>query len=480
MYERGDPGSAKVFANERGVLCFRRDDDSSAPIAEVCLSLTSRCNANCVYCMEERDPLVPVDLSLEQALALARTFLGRVPLINSSASEALLHPRFLEFARAVTAGGSRVGVVTNGLAFARPGFLAACVDAGLRRVMVSVPTRVASTYEALTGTRRGFERLDHALSLLDEFNARADAERRVGVIVEIVLMRHLLREAAGLLAWLEAKLDSSAPLLRVETYRPLNSAAHRLDLQPSFDEVGDLVATFAEAHRRGARVEFRFVPLCLLPGLEHLAGEVGTVLRRGRTVGNHHVRDLALVEVAKPASALAQPLWRATCGQCPLALVCSGPYDVPMAPEGRRPAAPSLTLDEVAARLQPPLSREALAESLPLIVRDRCPPTGVDGGWADDELRAFAALAERLRGKPVTVELSPEVFVVAFPDAAQASGEGRIVATRARDEEAMHVRFGRVGVCFKGELSPRVEALVRAIGHALVENTASFRSDVTA
>src|SRR5512143_1989195 len=122
------------------------------PVDTFVLTLTSRCNLDCVMCLEPRTEGAP-DLPFEAAMGLVETFAGRVPRIWSCAGEALLHPRFFDLATTISRRGSWLGIGTNGLVLSDSRFLKRCADAGVRVLHVSCHTCRPERFAVLTGTK---------------------------------------------------------------------------------------------------------------------------------------------------------------------------------------------------------------------------------------------------------------------------------------------------------------------------------------
>ncbi len=453
-------GPADLVRLEQGLVA-RRPWHADAPVVGACLSLTSRCNEHCIMCMEQRDPKECYDLPLAHALQLARAVAGAVPIVNSSASEALLYTHFLEVARFIRDHGSAVGVVTNGLALARNGFLAQCVDAGLRQVMLSCHTSREPTFGLLTGLPKGFPSFLQALRNLDAHNRSANAEQRIRVVVEVVVMRPLLDEIDELIAFIDSRLEASRPLLRIESMRMMSTATAHAELQPSIDELARAMRQFLDRHADTHELSVRFIPLCLLAGHEHLASEVPQVLRREKTVGNEHCRGTELVELMRPASALSQPAWQHICAECTLACVCPGVHDIPVPPGSAFPRRSFTPLAEVAARLVPPLEGEEFRTLLAEVDRERREGSGPRLSGAN--FRLLAPLLEKLRASGATVATSPQRIEIEFADPSQASGKARIILTAAGSDLPHFRSVGGLQFTHVGEQTPRMQRVTQVL-----------------
>ncbi|MFI5360713.1 MAG: radical SAM protein [Elusimicrobiota bacterium] len=446
---------AFLVSEARSMIC-RREGRPDSRVAASCLSITSVCNERCVFCLEERDPRRQRHMPYEDARRLVDLFAGRVPAVNFTSSESLLHPRFLDLARRVSRAGSRLGVLTNGLALARPGFIEDCSEAGLREVAVSCHSADRRIFGTLTGAPGRFADFVRGLDALDSFNRTASTGRRVTVAVEIVLMRPLLRELDALFDFLKARLASSRPTLRVETYRPINGAGRRLDLQLDLAEIRTMVRRIIELSRDRFPLSFRHVPLCLLPGREHLATEVGQILRRERTLGNAHSRSLEIVEQARARSARDQLACSDVCWPCGLSLVCPGVIDIPL--RGGAPQDTGTCLATVASRLERPIAPSELRDAAASALIDR------DGGpeprFGNADSRRLAALIAQMGAKGYSVQGDVHRLDIEFPDAGQASGSGKLVITPATLEGPCYRRLGGCALGYRGKLTARVAEVV--------------------
>lgn len=461
----GTAGASAVRDGDR--LVYRRDGFPDAPVVGACLSLTSRCNEACPMCLEDRDPARAADLPLDAAVALAARFTGAVAVVNGTASESLLHPGFLQLCREVRARGSAMGVLTNGLALARPGFLAECADAGLRQVTVSCHTPDPVTFGRLTGVPRSYGDFVAALEALDTHNRTAPAGGEIAIIVQVVLMRPLSAELDALLAFVERRLAHSRASLRIETFRPINSAARHRELQPDLAEVSSLVGRIlAGSHLPAA---FRHVPLCALPGAEHLASEVGQILRREKTLGNPGYGSTAIVEQARARSAV-EDLGFESCVSCPVALACPGVSDIPHSPGAATPRPPEASLREVAGRLHPSICGAALDEAARVARAELLGDPAERFDAADVPL--LASLLRRLSASGLTTAATLRRIDVDLADPDQPGGSARVVVVPATVPGPRYRRFRGCAVGYNGVLSRRVRDVVEGIGRHLERGSA--------
>jgi len=129
-------------------------DQFARRITYLRLSVTDRCDLRCTYCMPERMQFVPKAevLSLEELRRLALGFIARgVRKIRLTGGEPLVRRDVLELVRAlgreVGAGLDELTLTTNGMRLAE--FAAPLVDAGVRRINVSLDTRNRALFQQL-------------------------------------------------------------------------------------------------------------------------------------------------------------------------------------------------------------------------------------------------------------------------------------------------------------------------------------------
>ncbi|HET7824827.1 MAG TPA: radical SAM protein, partial [Anaeromyxobacter sp.] len=224
-----------------------------------------RCNQRCAFChcldLRDREATrAEVDALIDRAAALGHD------MLVLSGGEATLRPELLDWAARVAARGMDLGLVTN----------ASLLDGTtvdrlsrhrLRYVHLSLHGGTAETHDALAGAPN-FERVLRAL--------RALAGRGLEVWVNCVVVRPNLDA-------LEEVVRAVGPFddvgLKFSMVEARGGAAEELDaLVPRVSDVAPRVraavaaALAASGGRR--RVAHDGVPLCLLPGLEGLRGDL--------------------------------------------------------------------------------------------------------------------------------------------------------------------------------------------------------------
>jgi GTP 3',8-cyclase len=215
-------------------------------ITYVRVSVTDRCDMRCVYCMSEDMNFLPKRdlLSLEELDRLCTAFAGRgVHKIRITGGEPLVRRNIMQLFRAlgrrIESGAlSELTLTTNGSQLAH--YAAALVDAGVRRINVSLDTLDPIKYRAIT--RWG----DHAQTM-----AGIDAAQAAGLSVKINMVALKGRNEAEIipmLKWahgrgLDLTLIEVMPLgaidaERADQFLPLDLVEARLKEEFTLRETG--------------------------------------------------------------------------------------------------------------------------------------------------------------------------------------------------------------------------------------------------
>lgn len=218
-------------------------------ITYVRLSLTDRCDMRCQYCMAEQMTFLPRSeiLSLEEISALARALVSRgVRRIRLTGGEPLVRRGATDLARDI---GSLLGHGLDELTLTTNGArLVQHADdlwaAGIRRINVSLDTRDAARFAAVT-----------RLGRLEDVLAGLAAAKRVGFSIKInmVALKSINDdEICDMLAWccsegFDLSLIETMPLgeitnSREDQFYPLTEARRRIEecftLLPSTHQTG--------------------------------------------------------------------------------------------------------------------------------------------------------------------------------------------------------------------------------------------------
>jgi heme b synthase len=110
---------------------------------------TAGCNLRCIHCrrIDVADELVPEDLTTAEAKQLVDQIVAFCnPILVLSGGEPLIRPDIFEIAEYAVAKGLRVALATNGTLIDEP-MAQRIVDAGIRRVAVSLDGATAETHD---------------------------------------------------------------------------------------------------------------------------------------------------------------------------------------------------------------------------------------------------------------------------------------------------------------------------------------------
>jgi heme b synthase len=111
---------------------------------------TAGCNLRCIHCrrMDVADELMPEDLTTAESKQLIDQIVAFCnPILILSGGEPLIRPDIFEIAEYAVAEGLRVALATNGTLIDGP-MAQRIVDAGIRRVAVSLDGATAETHDA--------------------------------------------------------------------------------------------------------------------------------------------------------------------------------------------------------------------------------------------------------------------------------------------------------------------------------------------
>lgn len=164
--------------------------------------LTAACNLKCCHCRAEaQDGAVAGELSTAQIIEVAHA-IRRVadPIMILTGGEPLVRPDFFTIARECAGIFSRVALATNGT-LVDDDQARRIVDAGIKRVSVSLDGATAATHDRFRGVPGSFD------ATLRGYDAMARAG--LSLQVNATLTRHNLDEAGALLDLvLERKADA--------------------------------------------------------------------------------------------------------------------------------------------------------------------------------------------------------------------------------------------------------------------------------
>lgn len=228
------------------------------------IKIGDRCNQACRFCHRGASahgdvPRARVEALIDRAAALAHR------AVVLSGGEPTLRPELPTWAARAAARGLEFGLVTNGAAL-DAGLVRALVRHGLRYAHVSLHGGSAEVHDGLARAR-SFDRALAGLRALDG--------RGVEVWVNCVVTRPNLDGLRDVAAAVAPLRDAG---LKYSFVDPRGAAAREVELVPAVTEAAAKVVD-AIAHARALLGPDRGVqhdgfPLCLLPGLEELRGDL--------------------------------------------------------------------------------------------------------------------------------------------------------------------------------------------------------------
>jgi heme b synthase len=154
---------------------------------------TAGCNLRCIHCrrMDVADKLVPEDLTTAESRQLIDQIVAFCnPILVLSGGEPLIRPDIFEIAEHAVAKGLRVALATNGTLIDEP-MAQRIVDAGIRRVAVSLDGATAETHDAFRALPGSFAQ---ALEGIRHLRAR-----EMSVQVNTTVARHNVDELPQIL-----------------------------------------------------------------------------------------------------------------------------------------------------------------------------------------------------------------------------------------------------------------------------------------
>ena len=263
-----------------------------AELSHWALNTTVRCQHRCVYCFEgPRKGLK--DVPLEETKRLLEAASKEVPAVIFMGAEPTLNPALPELIAYAAGLGLRPNISTNALRLCDEAFLKALHDRGLHTIELSFPYPDAETYSLITRAKpAGFGRLLGALDNIRALNASLPPERRHPVHVNLVVSRFNLERLDRVLGHLRRRLSGEFVLTvkRVTLADAIDEDFFRKSAHVPLRELRRVLPGLSPAPP-GVTLGFRDFPLCALPGLEKLEGDLGYLLDRVEVRNNFFAQD---------------------------------------------------------------------------------------------------------------------------------------------------------------------------------------------
>jgi pyruvate-formate lyase-activating enzyme len=289
------------------------------------LNITKRCNQRCVFCFEGTRASWG-EPSYERVLEMLRASrdAGHDGVIFMGA-EALLRPDILDVVRyGRSLGLTSVSAFTNGQALARDGFVEELAEAGLTSMQVSFHHADAETFGAAARVSpRMFERVLRGLERVAAYNRRvgADQVRKLGVSPKTVLLPQNYGRLWEIRQLLDQTLGNSFDDHMLSSVFPsASTSASEAPLEPFEGRRDELLDCLSRWDER-VEVVFSMVPLCLIPGYEHLSFDPKIVAQSTR-IDSNFVDKRKLAEMHQYVAYYRNNPYRWVCTDCRLLPIC--------------------------------------------------------------------------------------------------------------------------------------------------------------
>lgn len=268
------------------------------------ISLTAACNYACTYCVPDGKRLVAAQDELSaDAMARAVAYLieaAGIERLRITGGEPLVSPRLEPFLQSISGLGLQdVSLTTNGQLLARK--LPALLDAGIRRINVSLDTLDAGTFRRiarggdLTSVLDGLEQaraaglrikmnmvpmrdanLDQVLPLLDYCLERGFELR----FIELMRMGHLARDGMGFqrqfvgLAELLALIGDRHEFVQAESALDATAMRYEIPGRGFFGVIANESVPFCRTCSRLRLSSTGWLHGCLSSGSRHYVGDL--------------------------------------------------------------------------------------------------------------------------------------------------------------------------------------------------------------
>ncbi len=227
------------------------------------------CNENCSFChtLDIRHidgPTAEIDQKIRRAAYLGHS------MVVLSGGEPTIRPELLHWAKLTASLGLDFGLVTNGQMLAYPDVVERLLEQRLRYVYLSLHGGSAKIHNLMVRS----DGYDHAMAALQNLSGRG-----IDLSVNCVITRHNVDHLLGLV---DTLLPYQDLLIKFSMVEPKGGGDHLFrHLMPEVTHVARRVREAIDHGRQNARPEGpRFahgaIPLCLLPGLEHLYDDLKT------------------------------------------------------------------------------------------------------------------------------------------------------------------------------------------------------------
>lgn len=281
------------------------------------IQVTRECNQRCRFCSNPPSGRSATLEALEaQAAGLVAEGCSGIILTGG---EPTLRPDLPALVERVKRLGVPVRIITNGQRLAEGPLLHELADAGLDHLHLSMYSHREAVQDHLTRNPGGYQRLMASFE-------RLRVRREAGLLPTVDLNVVINHENAAHLHELAAFVVEQLPFIHHVVWNNLDPSTDRIaeapELVPTLWEMEvPLARALALLHRAGRTFRVERVPLCYLPGFEHVSTETRKIVKEEPRL-IHFLDDKALV---RQETRLAWQRGKAeACRSCRLDPLCAG------------------------------------------------------------------------------------------------------------------------------------------------------------
>ena len=226
-------------------------DPYNRPVSNIRISLTPRCNLNCIYCHREGEVKPEAEMSREEIAEILRVCAKfGIRSVKFTGGEPLLRKDIIEIVRSVPAG-MESSMTTNGTLLAE--YARDLKAAGMKRVNVSIDSINPETYKKITGR-------DDLDKVMDGMQAALDAGLTPIKINMVVLEGINDHEIDDFLAYIRGNRNLVLQLIELMDFNACDHHTKLDGLESSLAARSKTIITRRMHHRKkycldGAEVE---------------------------------------------------------------------------------------------------------------------------------------------------------------------------------------------------------------------------------
>ncbi len=270
------------------------------------------CNQHCVFCCSAGRPVKPLFSAISRAFAQSgeSVFIG--------VWEPTLSPQLLFWVeKARELGKKTIGLRTNGIRLAEPGYARTLVRGGVTLFLVNFPSHLPPVCDAITGTQNLSAKRVGGIK-----NAIAACGKEAKTALIYVITVYNYRTMKGYVDF-TAKEFPGISYISFNPVCQLGAAAVNRKLLVRFSDFTPYLRdALAQCRKKGIACIVDDVPLCFLDGAEEFSLDTATLARGAEVPGGQKHKTEA-------------------CAKCSLAQLCPGPKDEYLRIFGDRELRPS-------------------------------------------------------------------------------------------------------------------------------------------